>query len=372
MINVLHLRDTDKICGPGKTIFETISAIDKKEFNLIIGLFLLNKEKKNIYLDEAIKRGIPIVPIRASHQYDPLIFLKISKFIKDNNIHIIHSHEYKSDIIGFFLAKLHRIPIVTTLHGWISNSFKSKCYISMQKFLLRYFNVVIAVSSKIRDDLIKVGVPEEKIRLIYNAIVVEKYQPSNNYNNLLRNKIKLPQGAVLIGNIGRLSPEKGQKDLLMAAKKIIETNQNVYFFIIGDGPDRSSLEKLSSELNISDKVFFMGHLKDMREVYQDLDIVALTSHTEGFPNVILESLCMEKPVIATAVGGVPEIIENNITGLLVPPQSPEAIAEGIEYLLKNPEEAKVLAINGKKMVLQKFHFSSRVEKIQELYRGIVN
>lgn len=371
MINVLHLRDTDKICGPGKTILETISAIDKQEFNLIIGLFLLNREKTNVYFEEAEKRGVPIVAIRTTHQYDPRVILKITKIIRDHNIHILHTHEYKSDLIGVVLAGILNIPVVTTLHGWIANSAKSRLYIGLQKKVLPYFDKVIAVSDKTKEDLIKASVPEKRIDVLYNAIVVEKYQPSAEYDNYLRNRFDLPKDAVLIGNIGRLSPEKGQRDFLLAAGKILQKHKNAHFILVGDGPDRNNLVNLSLGLGINENVHFTGHLNDVRPAFQDLDLMALTSHTEGFPNVILEAFCMGKPVLATDVGGVAEIIRDGETGVLIPSKSPERIADGLELLIAERDLGRTMAQKGRLMVLEKFQFKTRVQKEQDVYREML-
>lgn len=371
MINVLHLRDTDKVCGPGKTILETVNQIDKKRFNLSIGLFLLHKETKNLYYDAALERNIPIIPIRTLHQFDLTSIFKTIKIIKDHDIHILHSHEYKSDIIAFFVSKIYRIPIVTTTHGWITHSLKRRIYIGFGKKALPHFDKVIAVSPKIKSELIDIGVSEDNIALIYNAIVSDNYRAGAFQENVLRKRFKLSEKAILIGKIGRLSPEKGQKEFLLAARDICQERKNVYFFLIGDGPDRKRLEKMAIELSIGDRVFFTGHVQDVRPIFQDLDIIALTSYTEGFPNVILEALCMGKPVVASNVGGVPDIIQDDETGCLVPPKDAKAVSRSFRFILENPKTAEQFVKNGQKLVLEKFEFKTRVERIQNLYAEIL-
>ena len=212
MINVLHLRDTDKVCGPGKTIIETCSRLDKSKFNSKIGLFLLESQTDNVYKKAAENHGVEVLAIRTKSQYDLRVVSQIIKMVKEHNIHIIHSHEYKSDIIAFLVSRFIDIPIMTTAHGWIINGLKGKVYIGLGKRVLRYFDRVIAVSPKIQQELLRVKVPKEKCPLIFNAIVAENYQPEDYEPNFLREKYKLPEGAFIFCNVGRLSREKGQKE----------------------------------------------------------------------------------------------------------------------------------------------------------------
>jgi len=371
MIKVLHLRDTKKVCGPGKTILETVSRIDKNEFALSIGLFLEKHENDNLYMKTAMAQNIPILPLRFRNRVDLSIIFQIIIIIKENHIDILHSHEYKSDIIAYLVSKLYKIPIITTIHGWITNTIKGKINIALGKKVLPSFTKVIAVSPKIRAELLHSGVPEEKIALVYNAIVAENYVPGSYEPNIIRRRFNLPQSTTLIGNVGRLSPEKGQKDFLLAAEKLCHITKEVYFILIGDGGDREALEQFAQQHNIAERVFFTGHVEDVRPVYQDLDYVALTSHTEGFPNVILESLCMDTPVLATDVGGVDDIVLNGKTGVLVPPHAPEAIYKGLLFLLQNPQDAQKMVAAGKKRVQENFLFTKRVAVMENIYREIV-
>ncbi|MCK4785497.1 MAG: glycosyltransferase family 4 protein, partial [Desulfobacteraceae bacterium] len=369
-INVLHLRDTDKVCGPGKTILETVAHIDKAEFDLTIGLFLLNRERTNAYYDAAVDRGIPILAIRTFHQFDPSIIFKIIRIIREKNIHILHSHEYKSDLIAYAVSRIYRIPIMTTAHGWISNNKKSALYIRLQKKVLPKFDRVIAVSPLIKSQLIGSGVSPDKVSLVYNAIVVEDYNPSNVEPGYLRKKFNLPDNSILIGNVGRLSPEKGQIQFIKAATEVLNKHPECFFVLIGDGPSREMLENECKNLKLVEKIIFTGHEADVRKVYKDLDIVALTSYTEGFPNVMLEALCMGKPVLATDVGGTSDIVINNHTGILIPARDPDAIAKGLLKILKDPDWAKKTVKNGREMIEEKYKFSIRVNKLENLYDQI--
>ena len=153
----------------------------------------------------------------------------------------------------------------------------------------------------------------------------------------IRRRFGIPAEARVVGCIGRLSPEKGQRDLLAAAGRVFQTHQDVRLLFCGDGPDRPVLEREAARTGVADRVIFTGHLSDVRPVYRDIDLLALTSHTEGLPNVILEALCMETPVLATDVGGVREVVEDGRTGVLLPAGAIDAIADRLVRLLDSGE-----------------------------------
>jgi glycosyltransferase involved in cell wall biosynthesis len=371
MINVLHLRDTDRVCGPGKTIIETACATDRRQFSQKIGLLLLRSEGENAYQSAAVQRGVDVIPIVSAHQFDPRIVSAIVRVIQEHQIHILHSHEYKSDILAYLVSRIHRVPVMSTVHGWITNGFKSRTYVSVSQKALRRFDRVVAVSEQTRRAVVARGVSPDRTSVIHNGIVVEDYDPARQEPGELRRRFAIPADAPIVGYVGRLSPEKGQKDLLNAVARLGGDYEGLHLVFAGDGPDRAALLAQAEELGLSRRVHMTGHLRDVRPVYRDLDVLALTSHTEGFPNVVLEALCMDRPVLATTVGGVPELLEHQRSGVLVPPRSPEAIADGLRWLLQDPARARDLAAYGKKVVLDRFTFRGRVAKEEALYQELL-
>jgi glycosyltransferase involved in cell wall biosynthesis len=209
------------------------------------------------------------------------------------------------------------------------------------------------------------------VRLIYNAIVAENYRPEAYAPHALRQRFDLPLEAKLIGNIGRLSAEKGQRDFIEAAAAVAQRVPNAHFVLIGDGRDRGDLESLAASKGLADRVHFTGHCHDIRPFYRDLDAVALTSYTEGFPNVLLEALCMGKPVVATAVGGVPDIVEDRVTGHLVQPHQVDAIAERLVEVLELPQAAQRTVEQGRLRIRDRFEFGARMERMQTLYEEML-
>lgn len=371
MINVLHLRDTDRVCGPGKTIIETACASDARYFSQKIGLFLLPSETRNLYHDAAVSRGVEVIPVRSAHPYDPRVVLTLAGIVKTHRIDIVHSHEYKSDLVAWLLARTSPVPIMSTVHGWITNSSKSRAVVGLSQRALRGFGRVAAVSDETRRKVLACGVSSERVVVLHNAVVTANYNRDRQPRGFLRSRFDLPPGARIVGNVGRLSPEKGQADFLLGAAAIAASHPDAYFVLVGDGPSRAALERQSVELGLGGRVRFTGHLSDVRPAYRDLDVLALTSHTEGFPNVVLEAMCMDVPVLATAVGGTGEVVEDGVTGVLIGAGQPAAIATGLDRLLRDPDGANALAAAGKRRVEREFSFDRRVSREENVYRELL-
>jgi len=371
MITVLHLRDTDRICGPGKTILETAVASDASQFRQVVGVYCVSGEPPNAYLAEGKRRGIEAIPIRSTFRYDPRLLSTLVRTIKAYRVEIVHSHENKSDLLALLVARICPVAIVSTVHGWILNTARQRAMVAIGSRLLRRFGRVVAVSHDTRRRVLARGVPDDRVVVIHNAIVSENYDPRAVAPGYLRARFGLPTDAVIVGNVGRLSPEKGQRDFLNAAVTLAKDVPGAHFAVVGDGPDRAVLERQAADAGLGGRVLFTGHITDVRPAYRDFDVLALTSHTEGLPNVVLEALCMERPVVATDVGGTGEIVVDGETGLLVGPHSPEEIASGVKRLLGDGDLARRLVANGKTRVLREFSFTNRVTREEAVYRDLL-
>ncbi len=181
-IRVLDLRDTYEIGGPGKTILETYRAVDASRFHLELGVFVTRHEAGNTPFVEAARGyGMPVHLIRGRNQYDPRMIWSVAQLVKTHGIDIVHAHEVKSDVITLLAARLHPMRTITTLHGWIGNSVKQRVLIALDRRIAQAFDRVIAVSAPIRDELAAAGVRAGRLRLLHNAIVLERYRRSGTF-----------------------------------------------------------------------------------------------------------------------------------------------------------------------------------------------
>jgi len=370
-IKVLDLRDSPWVDGPGRTILNTASYIDKNKCEIIVGGFCAGNLEENEYLSEAKRRNLTIEVIREKSAFDLNVLKEIKNLIKKHSIHILHSHEFRSDMYGLLAAKQCGIKVVATSHGWIENNIKGRIYTRLDKWLLRYFDNVTTVSGRIAKELVEKGVSSKKVEILHNALLIDEYK-TDTLESTFRKEGNFKDDEILIGNIGRLSPEKGQTDFITAAKEIVKVFPKTRFIIIGIGPDEQKLRQLVEDFKLSEYVVFTGYRKDMTSIYKGLDLVVQTSYTEGMPNIVLEALLMRVPVIATDVGGTSEIIKDNITGILIRPNSIEVLISYIRKYLSNKRHFEDMAIKGSKDIKNRFSFEKRTEKIMNIYEKVVN
>lgn len=309
---------------------------------------------------------MPVHTIRGFNQYDPRLIRRTVELVKTLGIDVVHAHETKSDVITYLSSLLHRVPIVTTLHGWIGNSAKQRAFIALDRRIIRGFDRVLAVSGQIRDQLLLAGVAADRIRLIHNAIVLERYRRTGK-GGFLTKLIGHAVPSPVIACIGRLSAEKGHADLIEALGILAARGRKVSAVLAGDGPERPTLLQRIHDLGLTDAVHLPGYVDQPQRVLEETDLMVLPSHTEGLPNAALEALAMDVPVLATRVGGTPEVIVDGETGRLVPPRSPEALADALEDFLTDSSSWKRMAKRGHTLVEQQFDFQARTRKLESIY-----
>lgn len=366
-LRVLDLRDTYEIGGPGKTILETFRFIDRSRFELHLGVFVTPGESTETpFLIEARKYGLPIHLIHGANQYDPRLITRTAALVRALDIDLVHSHEVKSDVIGWLARALHGVPTITTLHGWIGNSPKQRAFIALDKWVAGRCDMALAVSDRIRQDLLAAGADARRVRLVHNAIVTENYRRTGQ-TGVLAALVGRPVPGPVLACIGRLSEEKGHADFIEALGLVAGRGHRVSAVLAGDGPERPRLEARIAALGLGDSVFLPGYLDRPQRVLEETDLMVLPSHTEGLPNAALEALAMDVPVLATRVGGTPEVIDDGLTGRLVPPRDPAAMAAAIEDFLANRDTWAAMARRGHAAIGDRFDFRARTRTIEALY-----
>lgn len=365
-IHVLHLRDSPWVDGPGRTILETGIRIDPAKFRYMIGAFCRRSLSDHPFLQAALTRNFSAFKIRESHRMDITVLPQLRHLIQREKVDIVHTHEVRSDVLGLIAARTSGSKVITTLHGWIENSAKGTLLSRLDRSILRFFDHVIAVSERMREQVLRYGVRPDRVTVLYNALVLEHYRP-NRHDRSLRKELNIPDETLLVGNIGRLSPEKGQADFLRAAAMVLLEKKNVRFLLIGAGREEASLRQIAESLRIASAVIFLGYRSDMSRIYNSIDLVVQSSHTEGMPNVVLEALAMKVPVVATDVGGTSEAVIHGRTGLLVPPRQPDKLAQAILRLAKDRDEAQAMIHTGRNLVEAKFCIEERAKRLSLIY-----
>lgn len=288
---------------------------------------------------------------------------------------IVHTHLAKAGALGRLAARLAGVPVVVhTYHGHVFHSYfsplRTRAVLAAEQFLAGLTDCLVAVGERQRRELVGYGFRPRQLVAIPLGLDLERYLiPAP--RGALRQELGVPPAAPLVGIVARLVPIKAHDDFLRAAARLLQARADVHFAIVGDGERRAALEALAEELGLAERVHFVGWRRDLPAVYADLDVVCLTSRNEGSPVALIEAMAAARPVVATAVGGVPEVVQDGVSGLLVPPRDPEALATAIAGLLAEPARAAALGRAARAAVYPRYSSQRLVRDMETLYARLL-
>lgn len=316
---------------------------------------------------QAGRLGCPFHALPESLPFDPRVLQRIAALCSREQVRIWHGHDYKSNLYGLLLAPLLGLKLVTTVHGWVQTSARTPLYWAVDRWCLRRYQQVVAVSQDLHDECLRIGVRRERLHLIPNAIDTAEFRRTlPPERSPLRKDV--PRGRLVIGAAGRLSPEKGFDLLIEAVSRTIARSADLELWIAGEGPERARLESLSTAT--ADRVKLLGFRDDVRSLFEAFDIFALSSIREGLPNVVLEAMACEVPLLATRCGGVEAVVRDEEEALLVPTGSVDALTEGLSRLAHDPALRQRLAQAARARVERDFSFARRMERFAALYESL--
>lgn len=369
-ITVMHLIGTSFFGGPEKQIIQHLSMLNKSEkFRGILASFV-EKNQENETLIRAGQLNIPHCGINVAGALDMRAVPRLASQIVNNNVRILCVHGYKSVVLGYIVAWLHKIPVIAFSRGYTSENIKVCFYEWLERKFLSRCDAIICVAYAQKEILKHFNVTAKKKFVVHNAVTIPTNTPNPSNHNSLKKAYNLPENSCLLISAGRLSPEKGHDCLIQAISIAKEKSARIYLLICGDGIWKKHLESLLSKYNVGDRCKLLGFRRDMNNILQEMDIFVLPSRTEGLPNVILESFAYAKPVIATKVGGVPEIVKHNYNGILVPSESPRMMADAIIKLSNDPKKRKEMGAAGLHTVSKSFTFEKQYKKLESIYFDI--
>jgi glycosyltransferase involved in cell wall biosynthesis len=287
--------------------------------------------------------------------------------LRADRFDLVHTHGYRADLIGFIAARRLGIPIVSTCHGFISIDRHLSLYNRLDVFLLRHFNGVIAVSERMKRDLVEKGVDAGRIQVIANAIQIEPAADGEETRRTTRARIGIGPEDFVFGFVGRLSEEKGLRYLLEAFRQCKPGDGRWRLVLVGDGPQRGALEKTVHDLGLVAKVAFAGFQSDTAAWYHAMDAFVLPSLTEGTPMVVLEAMAHGVPVIATSVGGLPAVIASGENGILVRPAQPSELLGAMRSIAGNRELRRRLCGNAADAVRRDYGVDDWIRKVSQVY-----
>jgi len=368
-MKILHVyTGGGEVYGAERVIFNLAAEQIKSSMRPEVAYF--KRPGRNSFLALLQDGRIPVHVVESRSRVDAGAFMSLRSICLRTSPDILHSHGYKGDIFLAVLKKTLREPaIISTKHGSTDATSTTRLYERLGDLALRYFDRVVAVSEYTKKKLIELHVPDGKIEVIRNGIDVSSLARAG--KGLLRRTLGLEEGAKIVGFIGRLGPEKGIPYLLEAADTICQSTEGVYFVLIGEGILKEETEAFIASNKLEGRVITLGWRKDVTELTPDMDILILPSLTEGTPMVLLESMAMGVPVIASGVGGVGELIEDSKTGLLIRPRDPQAIVESINTLIENKELAANISRNSIAEVKTRFSARRMSEQYEQTYLSLM-
>ena len=359
-IRILHLITELELGGAENLLLNNVRNIDKRRFHVVVGYIY----GPGTLASEIKKTGINVVNLSRKGKINLWLIFKLFFLIRKERIEIIHTHLVHASIIGRIAGKLAGVrSIITTRHYAYERKEKSLIYWLERK--TAYLNrLTIAISYAVKDYLVrKEKYKVQKVIVIHNAVDLKYFD-----SNTERCNSSTPNGN-LIGSVGRLHPQKGFDTLLKSMPEVIEEFPSAKLKIIGEGSQRKYLEELCSDLGISKQVNFLGRQTPAEVInfLKDIYLFVLASNWEGFGLVLVEAMACGKPIVATKVEGVIEIVEDSKTGFLVPPAQPQALSHRIIQLLKDKQLAKRMGSNAREKVETMFSMENMINRLDLLY-----
>ena len=290
---------------------------------------------------------------------------ELRTYLKNHKIDIVHCHQYTPYIYGLFAATLLNIEVIFTEHGrFYPDSYKWKRFL-LNPILSLKTKAITSISKATKEALITFeNFPKEKIQVIYNGLA---FSPREQTSSTVKNSLGVKESSLLFGTVARLDPIKNQTMMLEALSQLVKKGRECHLIIVGDGEMREELESLAQKLNLANNVTFTGFITEPQKYFQAIDVFLLTSFSEGTSMTILEAMANKKPCIVTDVGGNPELINNNISGLVIENDNTEELTAAMEKLISDKEMRVDFGNNAQEHFQKKFTNHAMCSQYSELY-----
>ena len=365
-INIVHLVEKLQIGGLEKVLTTIVLNLNKEKYNVSVWCL----RKGGFFANRLIENGIDVKILGISTSRNPIDIYKLYKLLKHHKIDLIHTHAYAAGTIGRISAFLAGVSVII--------SHNHSVYVHFN----RYFHFVEWALSHITDRIICIsnivkkfanetqGISTKRLIVIHNGIDNVRPVPVEAAIEL-KEELGIPPEHTVIGTITHMQEHKGVLYLVQSASSLLRSRKDLVFLLVGNGKQEGELKKLCINLKVEKSVVFTGERSDIPEILSIIDVFVLPSIREGLGLSILEAMACGKPVIATDVGGIPEVVKDGVSGILVPPKDPEALKDAILELLDDKGKQETMGCNGKRICDESFNSSTMVNKIEHLYDSLI-
>lgn len=369
MLRIAYLIDGLGMGGAERLMVPLLAHLDRGQFASRVGVL---QTKENNPLAEDIRRlGVPVDEIPVRRLRDPSALPRLRAYLAAHQINLVHTQLEFANILGNLAAKTLHLPSVATVHVLPSDEARLKARLHQWTewaFLYLFCDRVLTVSEETRRSFIRHSrFPAQRVQTLYNGIDLAQIPlvPSDRLS--VRQELGIPQEAQLLVTVAILRPLKGIHLMLQALPTILEKHPHTFYLIVGDGPQRSQLEEQARALGIAARVIFTGMRRDIPRLLNSSDLFVLPSLSEALPTVLAEAMAAKLPIVASAVGGIPEMLIPGENGMLVPPPSPQGFADACSTLLDDASRRKQMGTRGREIVEQTFNITIQVQKLAQIY-----
>lgn len=362
-LNICHIISGDLWAGAEAQAFNLVREMVKDD-QVSLKVITFNN---GVLVDKLRICGIETEVIDESKTNFIVIVWHIFQILKKAKVEIIHVHGFKESFLGGIAARFcGHVRIFRTFHGKGLTDSKLR-YRLIEKINGIFFSdQLISVSEDLKQFLVSCGFKKSILKVVHNGVCLDDVKPTNTAEDV-RRELRISDDAFVIGTLGRMVKVKGHKFFIEGAKEVVTRNPRIYFILAGDGPLMGESLDWVKKNNLMENIKIIGFRNDPYDVLNIFDVFALTSLHEGIPMVLLEAMCLGKPLITTGVGGIPEIISDRVTGIMIPPGNSKGFAAACMELIANDMLRKKLTDNCRKVVMERYTSDTVAEKVVQLY-----
>ncbi len=374
-IKVLHITQAT-IGGTLEYLKLFFNHINKDEYEVYLACPSYGPMKKEIE-----DMGVKVYPLEMTREIslkdDLNSFMEMKKLIKRVNPDIVHLHSSKAGVLGKIASYLNKIPCIYNAHGWafsmnVSNK-KKKVYALIEKYTSIFCDVIVNISEFEHNLAKEYNIANDKKMItIHNGIDIDKYNNRKYCKQDILKELDIPNDCFVVGMVARISEQKDPVKFVKLAKEISKSIDNAYFVLVGEGELREKVEHLIKEYGLEDRVKITGWVDDVNKYIYIFDVAVLTSRWEGFGLVLTEYMAASKPIVASNVGGIPELIENDYNGILVDADEIGKFTDAIINIRENKEKRDLYISNSNKILKEKFNIKMLINKHDILYKKLID
>ena len=353
--------------GPDKTILNSPRFLEPLGYRMVCAYMHPPDDPGfEVLREKAAKYNAPLVSIPDRGAWDWRVVTEALAVCKRERVTVWHGHDYKTNALGLLLNRMWPMRLVTTVHGWVRHTRRTPLYYRIDQLCLPRYERVICVSDDLLEACLAAGVPAKNCVLLENGIDASEYSRQRSVAEA-KAVLGLPTTGFVVGAVGRLSGEKGFDVLIRSIHALVSRGLDVRLLIVGEGSERANLERFARELHLGDRVRLAGWQADVRGHFEAMDAFALSSLREGLPNVLLEAMALEVPVVSTRVNGVPRLVQDGRNGFLVHAGDLDGLTTALSGLLRNDGLRELFRAAGRRTVETRYSFATRMQRLKRLY-----